>query len=78
MKIIKTFTALSLSALIAFSAAAAVSAAEDDSYAGAQVINVSAADLRDGAQWAIQSALDKAKNQATASNPVTVKAAAGS
>ena len=78
LKLLKGFTAVSLSALMAFSAVATAAAAADDAYAGAQVINVSAADLRDGAQWALQSALDQAKNQATASNPVTVKAAAGS
>ena len=78
LKLFKGFTAVSLSALMAFSAVATAAAAADDAYAGAQVINVSAADLRDGAQWALQSALDQAKNQATASNPVTVKAAAGS
>ena len=77
MKFFKRITAVSLSALMALSAAATAAAATDEP-AGAQVINVSASDLREGALWAIQSALNQAENKATASNPVTVKVAAGS
>ena len=77
MKFLKRITAVSLSALMALSAAATAAAATDEP-AGAQVINVSASDLREGALWAIQSALNQAENKATASNPVTVKVAAGS
>ena len=78
LKFLKRITAVSLSALMAFSAASAVSAVTDDDTAGAQVINVSAADMKSGAVWALQNALNTAKNQATASSPVTVKVAAGS
>ena len=76
VKFLKRITAVSLSALMALSAAATAAAATDEP-AGAQVINVSASDLREGALWAIQSALNQAENKATASNPVTVKVAAG-
>ena len=78
MKLLKNLTAVSLSALLAFSAAALVSAASDDGSTGAQVISVSAADLESNAHGALQNALDTAAKQATESDPVTVKAAAGS
>ena len=78
MKILKGITAAWLSALMVLSAAAPAAAAANDNETNPQVISVTAADLKNNAWSALQTALNRAADRATESNPVTVKAAAGS
>lgn len=75
----KKIISTALSAILCLSAAAAIptaSAAEDA--ADANIIKVSASEMRSDAWNALQYALKQAERTATASNPVTVSAAAGS